>query len=593
MGEPVRPTAEEGLARRVRALREALERSGANTEGMVAALGSFGNRVSAIDADVRPAQVRMHTLHMANENIDRTIEVAEDILVQLDIARRAEATISKGPQEDIERYLEAMDQLKGIIRFFSSHANSKSCEGLLNHVNGLLTHAALMIEDEFRQLMGTYSKPIEPDCLFDCLPKLICTSNGAPEAVEEQPSNSSDLYQNPTLIPQKTLPLLHDMAHQLVQNGNQQSCYTIYRLFVDRRPMNIEKELNKGDVQRMQWEHLKTKIGNWNQFMQIAVKVLLAGERKNCDLVFDGIAFDKDQCFAELAGVSFLTLLSFGDAVAKSKMSPEKLSLLLDMYEVMHGLQSEVEVIFQGRFCREMHEAAFNLTKSLAQTAQEALVDFVEAVEKDTENTIQDGNVHPLTIQVINCAKPLLGYQSTLEILKPFETGSATESQVTVVTRKILQALQNNLDGRFNLYKDSALGYIFLMNNIQYMVMFVCRSEAKDILGNDWIQMHRRIVQKNSTHYRRVAWKKILDTLSVPAASGTGSSASELSDTGVSRTMIKERFRSFNKKFEEIRTTQSQWNIPDKELQADLRLAVAELVVPAYRSFVTRFGYAN
>ncbi|GJM87950.1 hypothetical protein PR202_ga03962 [Eleusine coracana subsp. coracana] len=351
------------------------------------------------------------------------------------------------------------------------------------------------------------------------------------------------------------------------------------------RKLGVE-ELNKGDVQRMQWEHLKTKIGNWNQFMQIAVrilvlhkvKVLLAGERKNCDLVFDGIAFDKDQCFAELAGVSFLTLLSFGDAVAKSKMSPEKLSLLLDMYEVMHGLQSEVEVIFQGRFCREMHEAAFNLTKSLAQTAQEALVDFVEAVEKDTENTIQDGNVHPLTIQVINCAKPLLG---------------ATESQVTVVTRKILQALQNNLDGRFNLYKDSALGYIFLMNNIQYMVMFVCRSEAKDILGNDWIQMHRRIVQKNSTHYRRVAWKKILDTLSVPAASGTGSSASELSDTGVSRTMIKERFRSFNKKFEEIRTTQSQWNIPDKELQADLRLAVAELVVPAYRSFVTRFGYAN
>ncbi|KAK3136173.1 hypothetical protein QOZ80_5BG0429190 [Eleusine coracana subsp. coracana] len=411
MGEPGRPTAEEGLAQQVRALREALERSEANTEGMVAALGSFRNRVSAIDAVVRPAQVadwavaqvRMHALSMANVNIDRTIEVAEDILVQLDIARRAEATISKGPQEDIERYLEAMDQLKGIIRFFSSHANSKSCEGLLNHVNDLLTHAALMIEDEFRQLMGTYSKPIEPDCLFDCLPKLICTSNGAPEAVEEQPSNSSDLYQNPMLIPQKILPLLHDMAHQLVQNG-----------------------------------------------------------------------------------LSFMTLLSFGDAVAKSKMSPEKLSLLLDMYGVMHGLRSEVEVIFQGRFCCEMHEAAFNLTKSLAQTAQEALVDFVEAVEKDTENTIQDGNVHPLTIHVINCAKPLLG--------------------------KILQALQNNLDRRFKLYKDSALGYIFLMNNIQYMIMFVCRSEAKDILGNDWIQMHRRIVQKNSTHYRRVAWKKFTST---------------------------------------------------------------------------------
>lgn len=36
------------------------------------------------------------------------------------------------------------------------------------------------------------------------------------------------------------------------------------------------------------------------------------------------------------------TLLSFGDAVAKSKRSPEKLFVLLDMYEIMHELQPEV-----------------------------------------------------------------------------------------------------------------------------------------------------------------------------------------------------------------------------------------------------------
>ncbi|KAL5197038.1 hypothetical protein ABZP36_000550 [Zizania latifolia] len=49
---------------------------------------------------------------------------------------------------------------------------------------------------------------------------------------------------------------------------------------------------------------------------------------------------------------------SFGDAVAKSKGSLEKLFVLLDMYEVMHELQSEVEVIFEGKFCSEMREAA-------------------------------------------------------------------------------------------------------------------------------------------------------------------------------------------------------------------------------------------
>ena len=72
------------------------------------------------------------------------------------------------------------------------------------------------------------------------------------------------------------------------------------------------------------------------------VKLLLAGEKKICDQIFDGVNFNKDQCFAEMTTNSVVTLLSFGDAVAKSKRSPEKLFVLLDMYEVMRELQSEV-----------------------------------------------------------------------------------------------------------------------------------------------------------------------------------------------------------------------------------------------------------
>ena len=54
-----------------------------------------------------------------------------------------------------------------------------------------------------------------------------------------------------------------------------------------------------------------------------------------------------------------------------------------------------------------MRKASLNLTKSLAQAVQETLVGFVKAIENNTENTIQDGNVHPLTIHVISCAKSL------------------------------------------------------------------------------------------------------------------------------------------------------------------------------------------
>lgn len=388
---------------------------------------------------------------------------------------------------------------------------------------------------------------------------------------------------------------MNDIAQQLIQAGNQQSCYKIYRdtrgsaLESSLRKLGVEK-LSKEDVQKMQWEALEAKIGNWIHFMRIAVKLLLAGERKICDQIFDGVNFNKDQCFAELTANSVVTLLSFGDAVAKSKRSPEKLFVLLDMYEVMHELQPEIEVIFEGKSCSEMREASLGLAKRLAQTAQETFADFEEAVEKDASKTIvNDGTVHPLTSYVINYVKFLFDYQSTLKLLfQEFETGSETESQLAVVTMRIMQALQNNLDGKSKQYRDPALTYLFLMNNIHYMVRSVRRSEAKDILGDDWIQRHRRIVQQNANQYKRVAWAKILQTLSIQGAGSTGSS--DLSSSGVSRAMIKERFKSFNMQFEELHAKQSQWIVPDQELRESLRLAVAEVLLPAYRSFVKRFG---
>lgn len=70
--------------------------------------------------------------------------------------------------------------------------------------------------------------------------------------------------------------------------------------------------------------------------------MLFAAERKVCDQMFEGFEQIKDQCFAEVTTGSVAVLLSFGDAIAKSKRSPEKLFVLLDMYEIMRELHSEV-----------------------------------------------------------------------------------------------------------------------------------------------------------------------------------------------------------------------------------------------------------
>jgi exocyst complex protein 7 len=89
-----------------------------------------------------------------------------------------------------------------------------------------------------------------------------------------------------------------------------------------------------------------TFINNsWLFFAQ--VKLLFASERILCDKVFKGNHGSKDHCFAAVTSKSLLTLLSFGEAIAKSKSSPEKVFSLLDMFEATLEIQSEVNFLLQ------------------------------------------------------------------------------------------------------------------------------------------------------------------------------------------------------------------------------------------------------
>ncbi|KAM7262262.1 hypothetical protein ACFE04_021339 [Oxalis oulophora] len=579
----------EALNERATFVKESLLKSQSITDSMVSILGSFDSRLSALETAMRPTQIRTHSIRRAHENIDKTLTVAEVMLAQFDLTRKAEAKILRGPHEDLEMYLEAINQLRSCLQFFTSNKSFKPTDTVITHANNLLSKAISKLEDEFRNLLANHSKPVEPDCLFECLPNTLRPSTGEQgdepntrSHSEHQKNVQNAVYTPPTIMLPRVLPLLHDLAHQMVQAGHQQQLFRIYRdtraavLEQSLKKLGVER-LSKDDVQKMQWEVLEAKIGNWIHYMRIAVKLLFVAEKKICDQILDGVDTLRDQCFAEVTANSVSTLLSFGEAIAKSKRSPEKLFVLLDMYEIMRELHSEIESVFGSKSCVEMRDSAFSLTKRLAETAQETFVDFEEAVEKDaTKTAVLDGTVHPLTSYVINYVKFLFDYRTTLKQLFQEFDDTDPDSQLATVTIRIMQALQANLDGKSKQYRDPALTQLFLMNNIHYIVRSVRRSEAKDLLGDDWVQIQRRIVQQHANQYKRISWAK--------APGG------ESNNAGLSRAGVKDRFKTFNTQFEELHLRQSQWTVPDSELRESLRLAVAEVLLPAFRSFLKRFG---
>lgn len=69
----------------------------------------------------------------------------------------------------------------------------------------------------------------------------------------------------------------------------------------------------------------------------------------------------------------------------------------------------------------------------------------------------------------------------------------------------------------------------------------------------------------------------------------TGINGSSSSVFGVSKSAVKEIFKSFNLALEEVHKTQAMWLIPDEKLRQELRVMILGLLIPAYTSFLGRF----
>ncbi|EMS49145.1 Cysteine-rich receptor-like protein kinase 26 [Triticum urartu] len=341
------------------------------------------------------------TTEMFNKETTSVVDELQSELVDvLNSVQQAECAVEKGPLENLQSFLETSDQL------FSSNRNDSSSDRVPSHV-GVLFKALVKTEGEFQNQLSHCSmlRPSSESRSEDVKHPLPGASSDNLEAI---------VYSLPALIEPKLVPLLAKLAQQLVQAGCQQQCAEIYSearasaLETCLKNLGVEK-LNKDEVREMAWEILESKTSNWIQFMRISVKLLFAGERQLCNQVFGCSQSLRDKCFSTITKNNLENLLSFGEAIAMSERSPDKLFVLLDMYEIMCGLQTEIDTIFVGESCSQMRDSAFSLKNSLAQTAQKIFSYFEEAVAKDaTKNIDTDGRVHALTTYVINFVRCLL-----------------------------------------------------------------------------------------------------------------------------------------------------------------------------------------
>ncbi|KAJ4960172.1 hypothetical protein NE237_020082 [Protea cynaroides] len=580
-----------------------------DTEDMILILSSFDNRLSAITELLSKGGGAAGV----SKTEDR-LESAEKVVLRWDsksdTPHHHSSPWEDSPDEAAE-YLSAIDEILRLTEDLTLTSDSE----IMDRAESVLQLAMSRLEDEFRHILIRNTVPLDARRLYGLIRRLSLSftlNDGDIDDLEsyvedehgsfsEGRGGSSGDDHCVDLVNPDAIADLEEIADRMIRSKYEKECYQVYSSV--RRDvleeclgiLGIEK-LSIEEVQRIEWRLLDEKMKKWIQAVKIVIRVLLPSEKRLCEQVFGGSELIRELCFTEGAKGCMLQLLNFGHAIAIGQRSPERLSRILDMYEALSDALPELQVLFSDDSGDFVYSEAQDILARLGEAAKGTFAELQNAVQSEASQKQKPTqcDIHPVTRYVMNYMKLLVDYSDSLNgLLEDSEDGVERDddnlqpARMSPVGRRLLSlisSLESNLEEKSKLYEDIAMQYIFLMNNILYIVQKVKGSELGKLLGDQWVRKRRGQIRQYSTSYLRASWSKVLSCLKDEGIGGGGSSSN------VSKPALKERFKNFNLGFEEIYRTQTAWKVPDPQLREELRLLISEKVIPAYRSFLGRFG---
>lgn len=384
----------------------------------------------------------------------------------------------------------------------------------------------------------------------------------------------------------------------MIACGYTKECMRIYK---DIRKSIVDEAIFRLGVEKMRfsqirktdWEVLELRIKNWLIAMEIAVKTLFNGERTLCDNVFastpDAI---RESIFKEISKESAMILFEFPENIAKySKNSPEKVFRLLDMYTVIANLWPEIESIFSSDSTSSIRTQAVTSLAKLGDSIRTGLAQFETVLQKDSsKSTVAGGGIHSLTIDAMDYLTSIADHSKVLsDILSHappvakdrlpesyFAVSDADESPVPEISLRfawLILLLLCKLDVIAEHYKDISTAYLFLANNLQYVVVKVRSSSLKHLLGENWLSKQSAKVNQYAANYERLGWGDVIASLP------------ENPTAPMSQEEVKNYFKRFNASFAQAHRKHSACVVSDRNLRDNLKVSLTKKLFRLYRDF--------
>ncbi|KAL0344573.1 UNVERIFIED_CONTAM: Exocyst complex component EXO70H1 [Sesamum radiatum] len=530
--------------------------------------------------------------------MDRTLELAEPIIMKWNPETTTVARVTSlfyENRREARDFIKTVNNLQKAMHFL---ATENSSSDKLVRAQSLMQIAMKRLQKEFYQILSMNRAHLDPESVST---RSSRTSTGS--STSDYDDDDDDIrvanesiseVEDVSTVAMADLKLI---AECMISSGYAKECLKIYKIIrksiVDEGiyKLGVEK-FTSSQIHKMHWEVAELRIKNWLNAVVTAVKTLFNGERILCDYVFASSDSIRESCFTEITREGAMILFGFPENVAKhSKKSPEKVFRVLDMYAGISNNWPEIDSIFSFESTTNIKSQALTSLIKLGEFVRSALNDFESVILKDSSKSpVAGAGIHYLTIDAMNYLSILADYSNILsDILADspppaknllpesyFGFSDSDESPAPAISLKmawLVLVLLCKLDTKAKYYKDVSLAYLFLANNLQYVVVKVQTSNLRYILGDQWLTKHESKVKQFASNYERLGWGHVIDSLpSDPAAP-------------VTPEKVKEIFKKFNTSFDQAHKKQAICVVPDSKLRDHIKVSIARKILGLYRQF--------
>ncbi|WOG96547.1 hypothetical protein DCAR_0415883 [Daucus carota subsp. sativus] len=529
--------------------------------------------------------------------LERTLEIAEPIIKKWDADTSTFASVTSLFYENRKEATEFIKWVNNVQKSMHKYVSEHSSYSDNKLVRGqkLMEIAMKRLEKEFYQILSTNRAHLDPS--FSSRSSVTSRASTLSSISEfdddEELRRVGEAVEEVEDVSMNAVTDLKLIADCMISSGYGKECISIYRpirkAIIDEAiyKLGVDRTISN-HIQKMEWNAVEIRINNWLNAMKVVVEILFIGERNLCDQVFASSEAIREACFSDISKEGALLLFGFPELVAKNrKKSPAKIFRSLDMYTAIATHWKGIESIFTADSSSAVKSQALISLAKLGESVRNELTEFESSIQKDKAKALTAG-IHNLTVDVMIYLSVLADYSNVLtdildytiphkasETTSYFNISTFSDAPAPAISRRfkwIIHILLCRIGAKAKHFKDAALCYIFLANNLQNVVVKVLTSNLKYIVGDEWIANHEARVAEFATNYERLEWGHVIQHLSMKSTA-----------TMTSPEDVKEFFRKFSNLFDQAHRKQSTCVVADNKLREEIQRSIEGKISAIYR----------